>query len=126
MEIINTEYAARDGGHYSSGVKFNQMLFISGQLSINPETGERPAGGIAAEMSQALENMELVLRAAGLTRNDVLVCRVYIPDVGYWPECNKIYAEFFGTHKPARVVIPTNPLYGGCLAEVEAIAAAED
>ena len=54
---------------------------------------------------------------------DVLQCRVYLPDVAYWGEFNQVYSEFFGAHKPARVVVPTNHLYGGCLVEIEAVAA---
>ena len=64
-----------------------------------------------------------MLQEAGASREDVLHCRVYIPDVAYWPDLNQVYAEFFGSHCPARVVVPTNRLYNGCLVEVEAIAA---
>ena len=56
------------------------------------------------------------------SRYDVLMCRVYLPDVAYWGVLNEEYAAFFGAHKPARVVVPTGPLYGGCLVEIEAVA----
>ncbi|MBS6955612.1 MAG: RidA family protein [Enterocloster asparagiformis] len=123
METVETKFSVRDGGHYVPAVKYNEVLYISGQLSIDPETGRVPEGGVKAEARQALANLDLVLREAGATREDVLHCRVYIPDVAYWPDLNQVYGEFFGAHRPARVVVPTNKLYNGCLVEVEAVAA---
>ena len=123
MEKVETRFSVRDGGHYVPGMKYNGVLYISGQLSINPETGQVPEGGVKAEARQALKNLDLVLKEAKLTRNDVLQCRVYIPDVAYWPDLNQVYAEFFGEHKPTRIVVPTNKLYNGCLVEIEAVAA---
>lgn len=122
-EKIETKFSVRDGGHYVPAMKHNDVLYISGQLSIDPETGKVPEGGVKAQAEQALANLDLVLREAGAAREDVLHCRVYIPDVAYWPELNQVYGAFFGDHKPARVVVPTNKLYNGCLVEVEAIAA---
>jgi len=123
MELIQTVYSTRDGGHYSPGVIHNGTLYVSGQLSIDPETGQIPEGGVKAEAAQALQNLDTVLQAAGLTRNDVVQCRVYLPTVDYWPDLNEVYSEFFGGHKPARVVVPSNNLYAGCLVEIEAVAA---
>ncbi|MCD7907628.1 MAG: RidA family protein [Clostridium sp.] len=123
IETVETKFSVRDGGHYVPAVKYNEVLYISGQLSIDPETGRVPEGGVQAEARQALANLDLVLREAGATREDVLHCRVYIPDVAYWPDLNQVYGEFFGAHRPARVVVPTNKLYNGCLVEVEAVAA---
>lgn len=122
-ESVVTKFSVRDGGHYVPAMKYNDVLYISGQLSIDPETGKVPEGGVKAQARQALDNLDLVLREAGAARDDVLHCRIYIPDVAYWPELNQVYGEFFGDHKPARVVVPTNQLYNGCLVEVEAIAA---
>jgi reactive intermediate/imine deaminase len=121
MKFINTG-SSRSGAHYSSGVIHNGLLFISGQLSLDPATGKVPAGGIAAEARQALKNLEAVLTAAGGKKTDVLQCRVYTPNVDYWDEINTVYAEFFGKHKPARCVVPTTQLHFGCLVEIEAVA----
>lgn len=123
IKYIQTEYSVRDGGHYTPGVVHNGTLYVSGQLSINPVTGLRPEGGIKAEALQALKNLDLVLGSAGVSREQVLSCRIYIPDVAYWGEVNEVYSKFFDGHKPARIVIPTGPLYAGCLVEIEAIAA---
>lgn len=125
MKAVVTEYSVRDGGHYTPGMVHNGTLYISGQLSINPETGKVPEGGFKAEARQALQNLKTVLDAAGVGKNAVLQCRVYIPDVAYWPQLNEEYAAFFGDHKPARVVVPSNNLYNGCLCEIEAVAACD-
>lgn len=70
-----------------------------------------------------MKNLDMVLKAANISKEAVLQCRVYIPNVAYWSEVNEIYSEFFGEHKPARIVVPSNNLYGRCLVEIEAIAA---
>lgn len=122
MKKINTEYSVRDGGHYTPGVISNGTLYISGQLSINPETGKIPEGGVKEETKQALKNLNTVLTEAGIDKNQVVMCRIYTPDVSNWGGINEIYSEFFGDHKPARVVVPSNNLYAGCLVEIEAVA----
>ena len=118
--------AGKVNGHYSAGIVHNGILYVSGQLSIDPETGTRPPGGIAVECRQALANLDAVLRAAGCPRHHVLMCRLYIPDVALWVEVNKIYMEYFGTHKPARVIVPCGELHFGCLVEIEATAWIEE
>ena len=81
-----------------------------------------PEGGVSAQAKMALANVERILLAAGLSRENVVQCRVYVPDVAYWDEVNEVYAEFFGAHKPARVVVPSRDLHGGALVEIEALA----
>lgn len=122
MRVFETKYSVRNEGHYVPAVEVNGTVYISGQLSIDPETGKVPGGGIKTEARQALTNLELVLKAAGLEKKDVAMCRIYIPNVKYWEDLNEAYAEFFGTHRPARVVVPSNNLHHGCLVEVEAVA----
>ena len=123
MQPVVTEYSVRDGGHYTPGMIYNGTLYISGQLSIDPATGKVPDGGIRAEARQALANLDLVLKQAGVSKEDVIQCRVYLPDVKYWGDLNVEYAAYFGDHKPARIVVPANTLYNGCLCEIEAVAA---
>lgn len=125
IKEVQTKYSVRDGGHYTPGIAYNGMLYISGQLSIDPETGTVPEGGIKPQARQALANLDMVLGAAGVGRDQVLQCRVYLPDVKYWGDLNEVYSEYFGEHKPARIVVPSNKLYGGCLVEIEAVAALE-
>jgi|SRR5699024_10601781 len=126
MKEIETKYSVRDGGHYVPAMEHNGVIYISGQLSINPDSGEIPEGGFEEQAKQALANLNTVLEAASLTKNNVIQCKLYIPDVNYWTNLNEVYADFFEDHKPSRVVIPTNNLYRDCLVEIEAIAARGD
>jgi 2-iminobutanoate/2-iminopropanoate deaminase len=114
--------AGKPNGHYSPGIVHNGILYVSGQLSIDPQTGTPPPGGIEAECRQALANLDSVLQAANCPRHHVLMCRLYIPDVSLWGAVNKIYADFFGEHKPARVIVPSAELHYNCLVEIEATA----
>lgn len=122
MEFVRPSYARENKGHYSAGARAGKLLFISGQLSLDPDTGIIPEGGIGAHVSQALSNLDRVLVEAGLSRTDVVQCRIYTTDVAYWDEVNRVYAEFFGPHKPARAIVPVSALHHGCLVEIEAIA----
>ena len=122
MQYVRTDDSFRNPGHYSLGIIHNGLLYVSGQLSMDPNSGRRAEGGIVAETRQALANMERVLKAAGASRNDVILCRVYTPDVALWDSINKEYASFFGEHRPARVVVPTSTLHHECLVEIEAVA----
>ena len=125
IKKVETLYSVRDGGHYTPGIIHNGTLYISGQLSIDPETGKVPEGGIRAEARQALKNLDTVLKAAGASKEQVIQCRVYLPDVKYWGDLNIEYAAYFGEHKPARIVVPANNLYDGCLCEIEAVVAVD-
>ena len=112
-------------GHYSPGVRVRNTLYISGQLPIDPATGKLAEGGIREQTRAALENVARVLDAAELKKENVAMCRVYIPDVSLWDQVNEVYAAFFGEHRPARVVVPTRDLHHGALVEIEAIAEKE-
>lgn len=109
-------------GHYTPGIISNGNLYISGQTSADPATGKPAIGGIQAETLMALQKMEVVLHASGLTKEAVVMCRVYITSADLWGEVNEAYATFFGDHKPARAIIPIKELSNGCLIELEAIA----
>ena len=110
------------GGHYSPGVISNGVLYISGQLPIDHSTGKIVEGGFEMQVKTALANVEAILKAADLSRDSVVMCRAYIPAVQYWDVFNRVYAEFFAEHKPARVVVPSRDLHNGALVEIEAIA----
>lgn len=125
MKTVIPKSNLRTNGHYVPGVISQGMLYVSGQLPIDPKTGALPEGGIKAQTRRALANVEAVLEAAGTTKDQVVQCRVYISNVAYWDEVNEVYAEFFGDHKPARVVVPSRELHCGALVEIEAIAEVE-
>lgn len=122
MRAIKIETKKKSNGHYVPGMISHGMLYISGQLPVDPETGSIPDGGIATQTETALRNVERVLSAAGASKENVVMCRVYIPDVAHWDEVNQVYAAFFGEHRPARVIVPTRELHHGALVEIEAMA----
>ena len=98
------------------------MLYVSGQLPIDPKAGKIAEGGIREQTKQALANVRRVLATAGLGPENVVMCHVYISDMGNWDAVNEVYADFFGAHKPARAVVPTRELHHGALVEIEATA----
>ena len=122
MQMVYPPFKGENKGHYTAGVISRGMLYVSGQLSIDPDTREVCQGDIKDHTRLALDNVDRVLKEAGVSRNDVVMCRVYTPDVNYWGPINEVYAEFFGEHKPARVIVSTTTLHFGCLVEIEAVA----
>ena len=125
MKFVIPESKSNNPGHYTPGVISNGMLYISGQLSVDTDTGKVVEGDIVVHTKQALHNLERVLTAAGLAKENVVQTRIYIPSVDYWPTVNQVYAEFFGQHKPARAIVPCRELHYGALVEIEAIAELE-
>jgi reactive intermediate/imine deaminase len=111
------------GGHYSPGIVFGDLIFVSGQLPISEDGGHDLAtADFETQARQVFRNLIAVLRAAGAGIEDVVKATIYVSDVAHWGHCNTIYAEIFGDHRPARAVVPTGPLHHGYLVEVEAIA----
>ena len=122
MNFIETPNAPAPAGHYSQAVEHNDLIFVSGQLPVNPHTKEKILGSIAEQTLQVLENLEAILKAAGSDLNHVLKTTIYISDISLWDEVNRVYADFFKEHKPARAVVPTKDLHFGFKLELEAIA----
>ncbi|MDY6415907.1 MAG: RidA family protein [Succinivibrio dextrinosolvens] len=121
MQLINLGKLSSKG-HYSAGVIAGNLLFVSGMLSIDLNTGVPCNGGIREHTLMSLNNVKLVLDQANLSLENVVQCRIYTTDVEFWNDINEIYSEFFGIHKPARVVVPVPKLHYGCLIEIECIA----
>lgn len=126
MKKILLNVNGENKGHYAPGVISRNTLYISGQLSIDLDTRKVPEGGVEEHMELALHNVERVLEAAGLKKENVVQCRVYISDIEYWDAINKAYKEFFGEHTPARIVVPVPALHFGCKVEIEAVAEVEE
>lgn len=122
MRFIPNPFHGENKGHYSPGVISNGMLYVSGQLSLDPDTRIVCQGDIRAHAKQALENVDRVLKAAGVSRDQVVYCRIVTTKGEYWGPINEVYAEFFGEHKPGRIVITAPELHFGCLVEIEAVA----
>lgn len=122
MKFIETPNAPSPAGHYSQAVEFNDLIFVSGQLPVNPETNEKVLGTIDEQTHQALKNVKAILKAAGSNLQNVIKVTVYISDIALWGNVNKIYATYFGDHKPARAIVPTRELHHGFKIEIEAVA----
>lgn len=125
MKKITTLKAPAPGGHYSQAIVHNGLVYVSGQLSIHPDTGEKVLGTIEQQTEQVLKNTAAVLEAAGSSLKQVIKTTVYISDIQLWDRVNQVYARYFGDHRPARTVVPTGPLHFGFQIEMEAIAAIE-
>ena len=125
MEItpVHTQDAPTPAGHYSQAVVYNGLVFVAGQLAIDPQTGEKRLSSVEEQTEQALRNVAAILKAAGSDLSRVLKMTVYISDIGLWGRVNEVYARVLGGHRPARAVIPTGALHYGFLIEIEAVAA---
>jgi 2-iminobutanoate/2-iminopropanoate deaminase len=123
INIINTPNAPAPGGHYSQAVVCNGLVFVSGQLSIDPRTGEKKLGPIEEQTEQVLKNVSEILKAANSDLSRVLKMTVYVSDISLWGPVNEVYARVMGDHRPARAVIPTRDLHYGFLIEIDAVAA---
>jgi len=122
MEVISTPNAPKPAGHYSQAIVHNNLVYASGQLPIDPESGEKRIGSIEEQTEQVLKNLSEILKAAGSSLNQVIKTTVYISDIELWDRVNAVYARFFGEHRPARAVVPTRNLHFGFQIEIEAIA----
>jgi 2-iminobutanoate/2-iminopropanoate deaminase len=123
ITLVNTSNAPAAGGHYSQAVVCNGLVFVSGQLSIDPQTGEKKLGSIEQQTEQVLRNVSEILKAANSDLSQVLKMTVYVSDINLWSAVNEVYARVMGYHRPARAVIPTRDLHYGFLIEIDAIAA---
>ena len=123
IKTVNTSNAPAPGGHYSQAVVCNGLVFVSGQLSIDPQTGEKKLGSIEQQTEQVLKNVSEILKAANSDLSQVLKMTVYISDIDFWVPVNEVYGRVLGDHRPARAVIPTGKLHYGFLIEIDAIAA---
>ena len=120
--IIHTVHAPAAVGPYSQAVLTGGLLLTSGQLGLNPETGILPEG-VEAQAAQALQNIGAILAESGYERTDVVKTTIFIRNMGDFAAVNRIYAGFFGGHKPARSCVEVSALPKGGLVEIEAIAA---
>ncbi len=123
IESVLTPNAPQPAGHYSQAVVHNGLIYVAGQLPIDPATGEKKAGPIEEQTEQTLANIRAILQAAGSDLDRVLKMTVYISDISLWGKVNEVYARVMGDHRPARAVVPVKDLHYGFQIEIEAIAA---
>jgi 2-iminobutanoate/2-iminopropanoate deaminase len=122
MDTVATEGAPKAIGPYSQAVKHHGILYTSGQISLDPATGNLVEGDFAAHAHRVFRNLEAVLTEAGSSFDRVLRATVYLTDLGNFQTLNAIYAEYFGTHKPARTTVEVKGLPKGAFVEIDLIA----
>ncbi len=122
MKPVATEKAPAAVGPYSQGIDTGTMVFTSGQLPINPETGKLLDGDIQKQARQALNNIKAVLEASGSSLEKVVKVTVFVTDMENFSKINQVYAEFFSDHKPARSLVEVSRLPLNGEIEIEAVA----
>ena len=123
MQAIETRDAPTAAGHYSQAIVHNGVVYVAGQLPIDPKDRNRPVGSIEEQTERTLRNVEAILVAAGSGLDRVLQMTIYISDIELWSGVNTAYARVMGSHKPARAVVPVKDLHYGYQIEIQAIAA---
>ncbi len=123
MHSLSTLSAPTPAGHYSQAMIHNGCVYVAGQLPIVPGQSEHRVGTIEEQTVQVFANISAILHAAGSNLSHLLQVTVYITDMELWGRFNVEYAKLMGAHRPARAVVPVNPLHYGYQIEVQAIAA---
>ncbi len=123
IETVATNGAPRAIGPYSQALRAGGFLFTAGQVGFDPATGELVDGGIGQETRQVLQNIRAILEAGGSGLAQVVKTTVFLVDMADFAAMNEVYAEAFGTHRPARSTVAVAALPRGARVEIEAVAA---
>lgn len=121
-EVIHSSSAPEPIGPYSQAIRAEDHLFVSGMVAIDPKSGELSTGDAAAQADRALQNLQAVLAAAGMSCEDVVKTTVYLLDMHDFAAVNAVYARYFDKNKPARSTIAVAGLPKGARVEIDAIA----
>ncbi len=121
-EIISTENAPNAIGPYSQAVKVGAMVFVSGQIPIDPKTGEFVSNDVTEQTQQVLKNLSAVLEAAGSNLSDVVKTTVFLADMNDFTAMNAVYGEYFTANKPARATVEAARLPRDAKVEIDCIA----
>lgn len=122
MDYVATNDAPKAIGPYSQAVKANGLVFTSGQIALDPATGNLVEGSFDDQVHRVFRNLEAVLREAGSSFDRVLKATVYVTDLANFQALNAIYGQYFGDHKPARTTIEASALPKGGLVEIDLVA----
>ena len=122
-KVIATQNAPAAIGPYNQAIQVGNMLFASGQLGLNPETGEFPEGGVKAQTEQSFKNVKAILAAAGFSIDDIVKTTVFLADMADFAAMNEVYSAQFNGDFPARSAVAVKTLPKNALVEVEFIAA---
>ena len=121
-QVIHTDKAPAAIGPYSQAIQIGQLLFTSGQIPIDPETGAMVEGGIQEQARQSLNNIKAILNAAGTNMGAVVKTTVFLQDMNDFAAMNEVYAEFFQEPYPARSAVQVGRLPKDALVEIETVA----
>jgi len=122
-KIIKTDQAPVPIAPYSQAVEVNGLIFVAGQIGLNPQTRQLVTGGFEAEATQVMDNIKAILFAAGLSMDDIVNTTIYLKDVAYFQKINDIYGKYFNGNYPARTTVGVNNLPGGANIEIAVVAA---
>lgn len=122
-QIIHTDSAPKAIGPYSQAIVLNGLVFLSGQIPLDPATGAIVEGGIEEQTTRVLENLKAVLEAAGASLDSVLKTTIYVKDLGDFAKINEVYGRYFASNPPARATVEVARLPRDVKVEIEAIAA---
>ena len=123
LKIISTDKAPAAIGPYSQAIKAGNLLFCSGQIPLDPATGEIVQGDVVLQAEQVMKNIVATLEAAGAGLNDVVKTTIFLVEMGDFAAVNQVYGSYFNSHKPARSTVAVKALPRNVLLEIEVIAA---
>lgn len=124
-DVVSTDGAPKAIGPYSQAVRAGSLVFLSGQIPLDPATGELVGGDIAAQTRRVMRNLDEVLRAAGLSFDHVVRCTIYLKDLSDFGVVNEVYGSYFSTPAPARTTIEVSRLPRDARIEIDAFAVAD-
>jgi len=123
--VIETLDAPQAIGTYSQGIKSGNLVFTSGQIPLNPETGELIKGDFKSEISQVLTNLNAVLKSGGSSLKKAVKLTVFLTDLSYFPQVNEVFKEFFPENPPARSAVQVSALPMNAEISIEAVGSVE-
>ena len=123
--VIETLDAPQAIGTYSQGIKSGNLVFTSGQIPLNPKTGELINGDFKMEISQVLTNLNAVLKSGGSSLKKAIKLTVFLTDLSYFPQVNEVFKEFFPENPPARSAVQVSALPMNAKIEIEAVGSVE-
>ncbi len=122
LKTIRTDEAPQAIGPYSQAVEYEEMIFLSGQIALNPKTGNIDATAIEDQTKQVMANLQAILRASGSDLSHILRCTVFLADMEEFQAFNRTYSTFFGSNPPARSTVQVAKLPRNAKIEIDAIA----
>lgn len=121
-QIVASENAPRAVGNYSQAVRAGDFLYLSGQICLNPHTGELERESVAAQTRRILENIRAIVEEAGGTLDNVVHCQTFLSDMKHFEEFDKVYASYFSSPYPARMTVTSGGIYENLDVEMSAVA----